>query len=306
MLRDKKEPEEDEEKEQQDDEEEEEELEHKGGEVDGTNFLKFSNVKNCKWKTGVKFQEMKSLWKDVTPLPLLELPSPIDYFYRYIPPEIIKELSEKTNMYILQNNKNVKHVTEEEISTLIGLHLAMGALKFPRARMYWDRFLNVDLFQHMLQDRFFQIRNNVHIVNNLEVPVDNTDRFYKVRPIYNCIQRYCQSLEKEECLCVDEQMIPFVGRLNVKQYVKGKPNPWGIKVFMLCGKSGLVHDFLLYQGKTTQIPEQYQKIFGLGGAAVFHLVKDLNPFHQVYFDNYFSSYNLFQALSKKSLYAVGT
>lgn len=33
----------------------------------------------------------------------------------------------------------------------------------------------------------------------------------------------------EERLCIDEQIIPFKGKLDTKQYAKGKPKPWGFK-----------------------------------------------------------------------------
>ena len=36
-----------------------------------------------------------------------------------------------------------------------------------------------------------------------------------------------------EELSVDEAMIPFKGRLSIKQYMKDKPTKWGIKVFVL-------------------------------------------------------------------------
>jgi hypothetical protein len=34
-------------------------------------------------------------------------------------------------------------------------------------------------------------------------------------------------------LSVDEQMIPFCGTTSLKQYVKNRPNPEGIKNFVL-------------------------------------------------------------------------
>ncbi|KAL4088559.1 hypothetical protein QTP88_023651 [Uroleucon formosanum] len=34
-------------------------------------------------------------------------------------------------------------------------------------------------------------------------------------------------------MCIDEQMVPFKGKLSVKQYMRGKPSPWGIKIFVL-------------------------------------------------------------------------
>ncbi|KAL0879429.1 hypothetical protein ABMA27_003180 [Loxostege sticticalis] len=53
-------------------------------------------------------------------------------------------------------------------------------------------------------------------------------------------------------LCVDEQIFPFTGKHSAKQYVKGKPCPWGIKLFFLCGKNGRAYDFIINQNS---IPE---------------------------------------------------
>jgi hypothetical protein len=58
--------------------------------------------------------------------------------------------------------------------------------------------------------------------------VNESDRFWKVRPLYNAIKKRCNELSLETNLSIDEQMIPFKGQINIKQYVKGKPCPWGI------------------------------------------------------------------------------
>ena len=41
-----------------------------------------------------------------------------------------------------------------------------------------------------------------------------------------------------------------------RQYVKSKPNPVGFKNFVLCGKSGRMLDFEIYQGTGTDVPEE--------------------------------------------------
>lgn len=61
-------------------------------------------------------------------------------------------------------------------------------------------------------------------------------------------------LEIESHLSIDEQMVPFKGSINIKQYVKGKPCPWGIKIFVLREVSGTAYDFIIYQGSTTEFP----------------------------------------------------
>ncbi|XP_046394005.1 piggyBac transposable element-derived protein 3-like [Ischnura elegans] len=194
--------------------------------------------------------------------------APLEYCLRYLPNALIQDMSEKTNMYALQHNISFKPTTPDEIKTLLGLHIMMGVLKYPRVRMYWDSAIGVDIFKHnMARDRFFQLRNNLHLVDILKKP-KNTDRFWKVRPMYEVIRQRCLELDLEKKLCIDEQIIPFRGHLNVKQYVKGKPCPWGIKIFFLCGKSGLAYDFLIYQGSTTEINPSVQKMYGLGPIVV--------------------------------------
>lgn len=83
--------------------------------------------------------------------------------------------------------------------------------------MFWERSLGINLFlDSMSRDRFFQISNNVHFVNNLEKPADCRDVFFKVRPLYDRIRHRCLQLPLVEDLSMDEQMVPFIGTLSVK------------------------------------------------------------------------------------------
>lgn len=59
-------------------------------------------------------------------------------------------------------------------------------------------------------------------------------------------------LKPETKLSTDEQMVPFKGQLNVKQYVKEKPSP-----------CGMLYDFLIYQGSTTELNPTYAAVFRL-------------------------------------------
>lgn len=93
----------------------------------------------------------------------------------------------------------------------------------------------------------------MHLVNNRETPVNNEDKLYKVRSIFDFITERCNNLTMEDNLCVDEQMIPLIDKLSIIEYMKGKSYQWGIKMFLLCGKSGLGYDFVIHQGHTTEL-----------------------------------------------------
>lgn len=48
-------------------------------------------------------------------------------------------------------------------------------------------------------------------------------------------------------------MVPFWGSTRMRQRVKGKPNPCGLKNFVACAPDGLLLDFFLYKGKEDTI-----------------------------------------------------
>uniref|UniRef100_A0A3B1ICF6 PiggyBac transposable element-derived protein domain-containing protein n=1 Tax=Astyanax mexicanus TaxID=7994 RepID=A0A3B1ICF6_ASTMX len=234
---------------------------------------------------------------------------PYEYFKRYIPDEIFSLMADNTNVYALQSaTRCFKPTSSGEIKTLIGLHLAMGVMKMPRVSMYWEAGMDIGIFQNtMPRDRFFQLRSHLHLVNNLEKPAENTDVFFKVRPLYDVIRSRCLELPLEENLCVDEQMVPFRGTLSVKQFIKGKPHPWGVKIYFMCGKSGMAYDFLLHQGTTMELSQQHRKQLGLGAGVVYHLSQRITEAnHKLYFDNYFTSYNLLELLAERKIHAAGT
>lgn len=98
-------------------------------------------------------------------------------------------------------------------------------------------------------------------------------------------------------------MIPLSGRCTVRQYVKNKPRPVGLKNFVVTTSGGLVMDFEIYQGKTTSLvhPE-----LGLGPSVVLRLVNSLPKNAFVYFDRYFTTIALLEKLQEIGLEGTGT
>ena len=55
-------------------------------------------------------------------------------------------------------------------------------------------------------------------------------------------------------LSIDEAMIAFRGRVGFRQYIRGKPQPWGIKAYVLSGsQTGYMYNLVIYYGKETQL-----------------------------------------------------
>lgn len=277
--------------------------------LDSENFNYLTPKPNIKWRHR---QINNTIPTDFLP-PIAVDPvvqDPLDYYYKYVPKQLFIQMAEMTNLYAVQSGKTrCKATSSNEIEILFGLHMATGIFNYPVLKMYWENNISFPLFiNNMTRDRFIELRNNLHLVDNLKKPPNCQDVFYKVRPIYDAFRSRCLELPLERELCVDEQIVPFTGKHAAKQYVKGKPCPWGIKLFFLCGKNGRAYDFIIYQNSTPELDKTLIKKVGFGASVVLHLIKRVgeNSGHELYCDNYFSSYYMLQILKHKGIMATCT
>ncbi|GBP91931.1 PiggyBac transposable element-derived protein 3 [Eumeta japonica] len=176
-------------------------------------------------------------------------------FLEYFDLDFCKSVAEQTNLYSAQV-RNLKSVSTDDIEMIrfTGLQILMGSLKYPQGKLYWSNDLCVPLIWNtMTRDRFFELKNHLHFVDNPET--DNTDKLWKIRPIITKVQEKCYNLPPSKHLSIDEQMIPFSRRCEYHQYIPSKPNPLGLKNFMLVARDGVVLDFEIYVGSNTLPPQ---------------------------------------------------
>lgn len=96
-----------------------------------------------------------------------------------------------TNLFAQQNNtKNWTDTNASEMKVFIGIHLYIGIIGLPRVIMYWQPDYRINIIaDNMTKNRFFELRTNFHVQNNLLNPRNNKDKFFKVRPLYNSIKK---------------------------------------------------------------------------------------------------------------------
>lgn len=99
-------------------------------------------------------------------------------------------------------------------------------------------------------------------------------------------------------------MVNFKGKSTIKQYIRGKPNPWGFKLWGRAGISGFLYDFDVYQGASQNKSSE----LGVGGDIVMKLTETLEggKNYKIFADNYFTSIKLAMALKERSMFYVGT
>ena len=133
--------------------------------------------------------------------------------------------------------------------------------------------------------------------------VKNNDKLWKLRPWLDSFREKCLQVVPEEHNSVDEMMIPFKGRFSsIKQYMRGKPHPWGFKVWVRTGISGMMCDFDVYQGSTNGIRAKSE--LGLSGDVVMKLASTLpeGQNYKIYADNFFTSVRLIEKLVERGIH----
>jgi len=109
----------------------------------------------------------------------------------------------------------------------------------------------------------------LHLADNLRL--DSSDRFAKVRPLYNMLNERCLTFRPiDQYMSVDETMVPYFGRHPTKQFIRSKPVRFGYKLWSLATSGGYVIQFEPYGGGAKE-KSQKQLDFGLDGSVVLDL-----------------------------------
>uniref|UniRef100_A0A3B3BUU8 C2H2-type domain-containing protein n=2 Tax=Oryzias melastigma TaxID=30732 RepID=A0A3B3BUU8_ORYME len=158
---------------------------------------------------------------------------PIDYFSKYFSWDTWEEIATCTNRLVQMSNP----VTSLEVSRFVAIHIAMGTLKFPSPKLYWEDLTKVPLIADAMPlTRFMELSHTLklsspaedtvtRVANSQQQPGDGQseedkqrdlncsptqmDPLWKVQPIFCRFNAECQSLRKEENYAVDQYPLPL-------------------------------------------------------------------------------------------------
>ena len=241
--------------------------------------------------------------------------TPEDCFSLFFDDTLLQYLVDTTNTYVQKKlatmtissqslYRNWKPVTVEEMKGFVAVVLNMGIVQLTNLKDYWstDDTTNFPFFRSVFfRDRFFQIFGMLYVGDP-----DGTTKRSKIQPL---LDRLCPVFEAtftaDKQIAVDESVINYKGRVSFRQYLKGKPHPWGIKVFVLSdSRTGYLQRVCVYYSKETQLvendlPHTVRVVQTL--VVLFH-----NKGYDLYVDRFYTSPLLASELTKVGITVTGT
>lgn len=158
---------------------------------------------------------------------------------------------------------------------------------------------------NMSRNRFQEIKQFLHLTDNSNL--DFSYKMAKIRPLSQILcKKFCQFGYMHQKLSVDESMVRYFGSHSAKQFIRGKPVRFGFKNWMITSSCGYLYEFDTYCGAKTV--ERQKESLPLGSRVVHDLLANIpHPTdHIVFFDNFFTSYDLLRILKEQGFKATGT
>lgn len=241
--------------------------------------------------------------------------NPLAVFQLFIDKEVINLIVTETNRYAHQitsanrksRNKLWMETTDEEMYKFFGILICMGLVRVPIINLYWSKhplYHNRFIASKMRRDRFLLLLQHIHFNNNENLP-NSQDRLFRIRPLLTLLNtRYQNILTPGKEVVIDESMIPWRGRLGIRQYIKNKRHKYGVKLYKLCTLEGYTIRVKVYCGKeenqnVSTDPHTVRVVMSL----MDHL---LDSGRILYGDNFYSGVSLVKKLQSKKTFYCGT
>ena len=128
--------------------------------------------------------------------------------------------------------------------------------KMPQYEMYWNNETRYKPIASIIPlKRYEKVREFSQVVDNSEKvkPENKSDKFFKVRTLFEAVRANCKKIEPEANHSLDEQIIPAKTKTNggICQNNLKKSHKDGFKNLVRAGQYGIIYKFYLYGGKNS-------------------------------------------------------
>lgn len=234
--------------------------------------------------------------------------TPLQAFFLFFTRKVFEQIVLFTNMEgVRQKGNRWKPTDVTEIMALVGLYIHLGSRKLNlfAVERIWQGVSADPVAKAAMSARRFQTLGNALRFDDKDTRSHRRrkDIFAPFRDIFDEINaNLSKNYIPDVNLTVDEQLIPWRGRVKFLQYLPSKPDKYGMKVFWICDSSnGYPLHGIPYLGKHGDMRKN------VGQETVKELTLPyLKSGRNVTTDNFFTDITLAQWLCKNGLSLVGT
>jgi Transposase IS4 len=228
--------------------------------------------------------------------------SPLALFQLFLPLRFLRTIAANTTAYARSKGAdNTWQTTAEDLYRFIAIHIAMGISPLPSVHMYWDARWRCEMISTIFtRDRYMELLRYFHISPPATTSSPSSP-LSKVEPLLSELSASFSAFYLPgQTLVVDEAMVGFKGRSEMKQYIKNKPTKWGYKVWCLASSNYLLA-FQVYEGRrsSSSISSPHEAVLSL-----IHNYQHRN--HILYLDRGFTSPALLIELLHRGIRCCGT
>ena len=220
---------------------------------------------------------------------------------------MLRKICVNTNDWVVYKGiADWQELTVEDLKSFIGILYIRGIFGYRNAdvRSMWSKDFGIPLVSRIMsRNRFIMILANIRFDNpNERSQRLNTDKFTHIRELVNSfVKNSISAYTPSALLTIDEQLLPMKNRCSFIQFIKSKPDKFGIKLWLLVDcVTKYILNYFPYIGKE-------ERNGRLSDAVVAELMEPyLRNGHNVTADNYFTTVNQMQELLQKNTTYVGT
>lgn len=195
----------------------------------------------------------------------------VDFLNHFLPDSLLSKLCDWTNLrarievarqniLLLETESDVKeirwkNVEKEEMKLFLGLTFLMGLIRKPELRDYWATeplfvtpfFLSVGLSRN----RYMEILRFIRFSDSSQS--DPTNKYNRLAGLLEEVHKICSSFVPDKNLSIDETLLLFKGRLQIKCFIRIKRARFGVKLFVLTDSDGFMLHCIPYTGEKTDL-----------------------------------------------------
>ena len=255
-------------------------------------------------------------------------PTPLQLWKLFVTDDLLALLCHGTNEYAeLKGFVEWNKVDNSEMLKFLGILMYMGLVNLPVTDYYWSKspLYYTPLVRTIFsRQRFRELSQAWHFrdISEEKLEEDEFNKLWKVQLVLDSLnQSFQRHFKPGQSLVIDESLIPWRGRLAIKQYIPSKAHKFGIKLFKLCDPQGYVLKFVVYAGKGTVAGIYFVLPFTIlykfmffaekeGPASQQIVLRLMEPYLDqgrcLYTDNWYTTVPLAELLLKRKTHLTGT